>query len=88
MKKQSWLGIILMISMLLVVSACSSNAAKNNNLTFATGTTTGVFYPLGALLSTHWTNETEIRVSPQGSNGSVENLNLMKRGEADLALQL
>lgn len=85
MKKKSWFGISILLSVGLLVSACTSNAESSESLTFTTGTTTGVYYPLGALLSTHWTNETEIDVSSQGSNGSVENLNLMKQGEADLA---
>ena len=92
MKRNSFIKFILFVSLLLIVSACSSEAEGNregskgnDRLTFVTGTTTGVYYPLGALLSTHWTNDTETGVSPQGSNGSVENLNLMKQGEADLA---
>lgn len=85
MKKQSLIGMVLLLCVMSIVSACSSNAENSNNLTFATGTTTGVYYPLGALLATHWTNETESSVSSQGSNGSVENLNLMKQGEVDLA---
>lgn len=86
MKKKKWFGISVLLSSVLFVSACTSNAEKAESLTFTTGTTTGVYYPLGALLSAHWSNETDIDVSSQGSNGSVENLNLLKQGEADLAL--
>lgn len=82
-KKSNLIVIVTMI--LLLTTACQSNASKNQqNLIFTTGTTTGVFYSLGALLSTKWSNELGERITSQASNGSVENLNLMKKGEANI----
>jgi len=77
------------ITMLLCVSllvGCQSNAERYGEpLIFTTGTTTGVFYSLGAGLATLWTKEMGKRVASQASNGSVENLKLMSKGEANLA---
>lgn len=80
-----------LLTLALFVSACSSEGEGNVNassdqLTFSTGTTSGVYYPLGALLATHWTNTGEMSVSAQASNGSVENLKMMQRGDSQLAL--
>lgn len=85
LKKKTWLGVSILLILAMIVSACSESAEGSNGVTFTTGTTTGVYYPLGALLATHWTNEAGVEVRSQGSNGSVENLNMLKNGEADLA---
>ena len=89
MKNRHWL-VLLMVCMLIFVSACSSDngataEGKPDRITFSTGTTSGVYYPLGALLATHWTNTNDLSVTAQASNGSVENLKLMQRGESHLA---
>ena len=74
---------LLCVSLLV---GCQSNAERYGEpLIFTTGTTTGVFYSLGAGLSTLWTKEMEKRVASQASNGSVENLKLMSKGEANIA---
>ncbi len=77
---------VLLAVLLGFTTACGNTegTAGKGNLTFATGTTTGVYYSLGAMLSSMWTNELDTKIYSQVSNGSVENLNLMKRGEADL----
>jgi len=70
----------------LFLAACQSNTERYGEpLIFTTGTTTGVFYSLGAGLSTMWTKDLEKRVASQASNGSVENLNLMRKKEANIA---
>lgn len=79
---------LIAISLILIISACdegSGNASgEGKNQILTTGTTTGVFYQLGAVLSTLWTNELDTQVTSQGSNGSVDNLNLMQNGEATM----
>lgn len=82
--KGKFLVVILLCISLLV--GCQSNAERYGEpLIFTTGTTTGVFYSLGAGLSTLWTKEMEQRVASQASNGSIENLKLMSKGEANIA---
>lgn len=82
--KKKFLAVVSIAAMLLV--GCQSNAERYGEpLIFTTGTTTGVFYSLGAGISTMWTNELEKRVASQASNGSIENLNLMRKGEANIS---
>ncbi len=81
--KRRWLAAAFVCS--LVAAGCQSNVERYGEpLIFTTGTTTGVFYSLGAGMSTIWTNELEKRVASQASNGSIENLNLMRKGEANI----
>ena len=82
--KKKWIVVVLLVATILV--GCQTNVERYGEpLVFTTGTTTGVFYSLGAGISTMWTNELEKRVASQASNGSIENLNLMRKGEANIA---
>ena len=82
MKGKFFITMLLCASLLV---GCQSNAERYGEpLIFTTGTTTGVFYSLGAGLSTLWTKEMGKRVASQASNGSVENLKLMSKGEANI----
>lgn len=81
--------VVYFLSLLLltafIVSGCSQSAEGNSKgQVLSTGTTTGVFYSLGALLSTTWSNDLDQQVTSQGSNGSVDNLNKMKQGEVTM----
>ena len=89
--KKMWkIGILIGIA--LIITACGSNSggaggssSGNTTLNFPTASTTGTIYPLGAAMANIWNNEVEgIRVSAQGSNGGVENLNLLKEGEGKI----
>ncbi|HHW36583.1 MAG TPA: TAXI family TRAP transporter solute-binding subunit [Bacillales bacterium] len=52
---------------------------------FGTGTTTGVYYPLGATLAKIWNdNVPNIKVSSQATDASVQNLNLMMEGRLNM----
>lgn len=65
----------------------ASNAGGKVQLSFPTGTTTGVYYPLGAGLAKLWNDKLpNVSVASQASNGSVQNLNFMQKGEAKIAL--
>lgn len=79
----------LLICSIIVVSACSESSGGESDgvteLNFPTAATTGTIYPLGATMANIWNNEIEgIRVNAQGSNGGVENLNLLKEGEGHI----
>lgn len=80
-------------------SGGSSDSGSNNNsdsgsgkpdkysIMFATGTTTGTYYPLGAVFSDFWTKKLDyVQASSQATNGSVQNLIFIKQGEAQVAL--
>ncbi|MEO4052253.1 TAXI family TRAP transporter solute-binding subunit [Solibacillus sp. CAU 1738] len=83
MSKRRIQFVSLIAVLVFVLVGCTKNEAEEN-LIFTTGTTTGVFYSLGAVLSTIWGNELDQRVTSQASNGSVENLKLMQKGEANI----
>ncbi|MBQ5951862.1 MAG: TAXI family TRAP transporter solute-binding subunit [Lachnospiraceae bacterium] len=58
-------------------------------LTMLTGSTGGAYYPIGIIFSTLWNEHlgsAGLNVSGQASAGGVENLNMLKSGEADLGL--
>ncbi|WP_249869674.1 TAXI family TRAP transporter solute-binding subunit [Oceanobacillus saliphilus] len=91
--KKLW-KIAILIGLALIITACGSNNANEGNdetssgnteLNFPTASTTGTIYPLGAAMANIWNNEVDgIRVNAQGSNGGVENLNLLKEGEGQI----
>ena len=61
----------------------------NTFLTMLTGSTGGSYYPIGIIFSTLWNEHlstTGLNVSAQSSAGGVENLNMLRSGEADLGL--
>lgn len=65
----------------------SSDKTENYSIMFATGTTTGTYYPLGAIFSDYWNKKLDnVQASSQATNGSVQNLIFIKKGEAQVAL--
>ncbi len=65
----------------------SSGKPDNYSIMFATGTTTGTYYPLGAIFSDYWNKKLDyVQASSQATNGSVQNLIFIKQGEAQVAL--
>ncbi|TCP20654.1 hypothetical protein EV207_15120 [Scopulibacillus darangshiensis] len=68
----------------------NSGKSKSNGqieINFGTGTTTGVYYPLGATLAKVWNKElSNVHVSSQSTDASVQNLNLMMQGKINMGL--
>lgn len=86
------LMIFIVSTLAILVSACGNDKGngdksdKVTNLNFPTASTTGTIYPLGAALSNMWGKELDgIKVNAQASNGGVNNLNLLKDGEAQVS---
>lgn len=78
--KKSLLALSLALMLL-----CGCSAAADTDVRFPTAATTGTLYPLGGALSNLWNKEIDgIRVSAQASAGGVENLNLLRSGDAEL----
>lgn len=89
LKKVRKLALLAVLSLMLTACAEADgeggSSSGTTTLNFPTASTTGTIYPLGAAMANIWNNEVEgIRVSAQGSNGGVENLNLLKDGEGHL----
>lgn len=64
-------------------------ATETLELSFATGGTSGTYYPLGGAISNVWNSMIDgINVTIQPAGASVENVNRLASGEVDLALAM
>ncbi|WIF94101.1 TAXI family TRAP transporter solute-binding subunit [Caminicella sporogenes] len=92
---------VLIITLILIVfsfAGCAKeadNQSGNNSgkkfVTIVTGSTGGTYYPVGTILATLWNEKLAdmgIAASAQSSGGSVENLNMLKNGEAELGIAM
>lgn len=85
----------MIISLLLVVFATVVGVrtfAENRDKTFisiATASTGGTYYPIGVGMANIWSThlkKEKIQASGQSSAGSIENIELLRNGEAHLAI--
>ncbi|MDF2591413.1 MAG: transporter solute receptor, family [Clostridia bacterium] len=80
--------IVLALAMVLVLSvALTGCAAANTNLILATGGTSGTYYPFGGAMAQIFNTKIEgMNVTAQATGASVENLKLIGKKEAELAI--
>lgn len=65
----------------------SGQAGGKQFLTIATGGTTGTYYPLGGVLADIFNKDiANMNANAVSSGGSVANINMLKKGDADLAI--
>ncbi len=92
MFKSRTLRIALFILALAAFSSINVIAAPKTYLAVVTGSTGGTYYPVGTILATLWNRELgaslNLQASAQSSGGTAENLNMLKQGEADLAIAM
>lgn len=81
------------VSAVLLVAACTQPAEQSgderawDDLSMATGTTAGVYYPVGGAISEIINSEVEdVRATTESTGASVENMRLLEEGQSDLAL--
>ena len=80
MKK--WLA-PLFIMLAIVLAGCGDT----KYFSVATASSGGTYYPIGVGLGHLWTEQLDgIKVTGQSSAGSIENIDLLRKGEADLAI--
>ncbi|GAA0448347.1 TAXI family TRAP transporter solute-binding subunit [Lentibacillus halophilus] len=87
-KKMSLLALILIV-MSVFLFGCNeeSSSSSTQDIELSTATTTGNFYPFGSALANVWNdNVSGVRVASQSSDGSVQNINLMKKGNINMGL--
>ena len=81
---------IALFSLLLAsfaITGCGSKGLSKKEFTIATGSKSGVYYPIGETLAKILKeNHPDITLKVLETNGSVENLGLVKEGKVDLAL--
>lgn len=92
MFKSRTLRIALLILALAAFSSINVIAAPKTYLAVVTGSTGGTYYPVGTILATLWNKELgaslNLQASAQSSGGTAENLNMLKQGEAELAIAM
>lgn len=89
--------LLVLVLMMTALAGCSSTepAAEEEatvtvrELSFATGGTSGTYYPLGGAIASVW-NESiaDLNVTIQPAGASVENINRLASGEVDLGLAM
>jgi TRAP transporter TAXI family solute receptor len=78
----------------LIIAACfivagfaSAVAAADVKMVLATGGTAGTYYPFGGAMAKIWNSKIPgMNVTAQATGASVENVRLVNRGEAELAM--
>ena len=76
---------LLILAAALVSSTIATSAIAQSNLVILTGSTSGVYYPLGSALSSIYMKSIPgIRTTVQVTQGSVENLRLLHAGDGEL----
>lgn len=79
--------ITILLMALSVLAGC--NFEKKEIYNIATASTGGTYYPIGVGMGQLWTEhykDQNIKFNGQSSAGSVENIDLMKNGEADMSI--
>ncbi|GAA0428224.1 TAXI family TRAP transporter solute-binding subunit [Lentibacillus halophilus] len=78
----------------ILMAACGGNGDNESSgkssgvqeMNFPTASTTGTIYPLGSAMANVWNNQMDnVRVTAQASNGGVENLNMLKKGQGQIS---
>jgi TRAP transporter TAXI family solute receptor len=78
-----------LLSLLLLVAACSGDGTKPRYVSVATGGTGGVYYPYGGGLAKVLNDALpSIRATAEVTAGSVDNLKFVRDGRADVAFTL
>jgi len=81
---------VLCVALFLLTFAGAA-LASTKFVTIVTGSTGGTYYPIGTILANHFNTalmEKGYKWSVQSSGGTVENLDMMQRGEAEMAIAM
>ncbi|AHI00030.1 hypothetical protein KALB_6670 [Kutzneria albida DSM 43870] len=73
------------LALLVLLAACQPDLA-GQQLRIATGNSSGVYFQLGSKLADTWHSALGINASTSSTQGSVDNLNQLHEGKADVAL--
>jgi TRAP transporter TAXI family solute receptor len=80
-------GLAIVFGCFLVIGMISPVLAQQAKLILATGGTAGTYYPFGGAMAKIWNNKIpEVNVTAQATGASVENIRLVDKKEAELAL--
>ncbi|MBZ8134092.1 TAXI family TRAP transporter solute-binding subunit [Afifella sp. IM 167] len=79
------------LTAMMLVGALSASASADENITLATASSGGSYYPVGVALATIVTDKLAdkgIRLSPITTAGSAENVDLVRGNEAPMAIMM
>ncbi len=80
-------GLAITIGCMLVFGLVSMGLAQQAKLILATGGTAGTYYPFGGAMAKIWNTKVPgLNVTAQATGASAENVRLVNKGEAELAL--
>ncbi|WLR51699.1 TAXI family TRAP transporter solute-binding subunit [Bacillus tianshenii] len=92
---------VLLLALSMVMAACGGQQASpapdneegaeeqqqgTQNLTIATGGTTGTYFPVGTAIGQAMSKSDQFKVTAQSTGGSIANLRMIKQGEVELIL--
>ncbi len=74
-------------AVLLAAGTAATVGAADKNMVLATGGTAGTYYPFGGALAKIWNSKVPgMNITAQATGASVENVRLVNRNEAELAI--
>jgi TRAP transporter TAXI family solute receptor len=80
-------ALLILTACFIVAGFASAVAAADVKMVLATGGTAGTYYPFGGGMAKIWNNKIPgMNVTAQATGASVENVRLVNRGEAELAI--
>ena len=81
-----YLGLFILMLAMFAITGCG-NTLSRKEYTIATGSKSGVYYPIGEVLDSILKSQCpDVTIKVIETAGSVENIQLLKEGKADLAL--
>ena len=80
-------ALLIIATCFIVAGFASAVAAADVKMVLATGGTAGTYYPFGGAMAKIWNSKIPgMNVTAQATGASVENVRLVNRGEAELAM--
>ena len=80
-------ALLLVMACFMVAGLASTAAAADIKMVLATGGTAGTYYPFGGGMAKIWNSKIPgMNMTAQATGASVENVRLVNRGEAELAI--
>lgn len=97
LNKKAVAVITVLMMLAFCLTGCGGNKADSSNnaqqgaaetrLIFASGGTSGTYYPVAGAIAQVWANNIEgLTVDVQATGASAENLNLLNQGDAEIAI--
>jgi len=77
--------LVLVVAALAIFSFCGTAFAAKTFLSIATGGTSGTYYPIGGAIAAAVSKGTDIQATAETGNASVANVNLVAKGDIEVA---